>query len=190
MNESGLRGESGTDLTEGSVSGRLLGFSLPLFAGNLLQVAYGVVNRFWTGQFLGKEALGAVSIGILVAYVLVAFAWGMTMGATILVAQAYGAKDWATLRKAVANSFLIVGVMAVGTTFLMAAGAPVVLRWLGTPPELFDMAVDYLLVGSVGAVFVFGFNLVSFIFRESGIRSPRSSTWPSPSGSTRSSTLS
>lgn len=168
MDPADPRKEPGTDLTEGPVSRLLLRFTLPLFAGNLLQVAYGAVNRFWTGQFLGKEALGAVSIGILVAYVLVAFAWGMTMGATILVAQAYGAKDWSTLRKAVANSFLIVGLMALGTTFLMIAGAAPVLRWLGTPPELFGMARDYLLVGSLGAIFVFGFNLVSFIFRAIG----------------------
>ena len=160
--------QSGTDLTEGPVSRVLLHFSLPLLAGNLMQVAYGAVNRFWTGQFLGKEALGAVSIGVLVAYVLVAFAWGMTMGATILVAQAYGARDWRTLGKAVANSFLIVGTMAAGTGILMAAGAGTVLRWLDTPPELFAMTRDYLLVGSVGAVFVFGFNLVSFVFRAIG----------------------
>lgn len=58
--------QSGRDLTEGPVSRVLLHFSLPLLAGNLMQVAYGAVNRFWTGQFLGKEALGAVSIGVLV----------------------------------------------------------------------------------------------------------------------------
>ena len=48
-------------MTEGSISKKLIAFAIPLFFGQLLQQLYNVVDSVVVGQFVGKEALAAVS---------------------------------------------------------------------------------------------------------------------------------
>lgn len=52
----------GRDLTEGSIVRHLIAFSSPLLLGNVFQALYNTVDSIWVGQFLGPEALGAVSV--------------------------------------------------------------------------------------------------------------------------------
>ena len=157
-----------SDLTVGSVPAALLRFSLPLLLGNVLQLAYGMADRFWAGRFLGKEALGAVSLASLAIFVLIGFAWGVTMGSSILVSQAWGAKDAQGVRRAVANSFVVGGVLALLCTLLISGLSRPVLSLMGTPPEVMGQAAAYLSVMGVGVALIFGFNLVSSIFRAIG----------------------
>ena len=48
------------DLTQGSIRGGLIRFSLPLIAGNLLQQFYNIADTLIVGRFLGNVALAAV----------------------------------------------------------------------------------------------------------------------------------
>ena len=50
-----------SDLTHGSVCKVIIRFALPLLIGNLLQQLYNITDSIIVGQFLGKEALAAVS---------------------------------------------------------------------------------------------------------------------------------
>ena len=167
-NQNSAKRREGADLTTGSVPATLLRFSVPLLVGNVLQLAYGMADRFWAGRFLGKEALGAVSLASLVIFVLIGFAWGVTMGSSILVSQAWGAKDATGVRKAVANSFIVGAILALLSTLLLAGLSGPVLSLMGTPPELMEQARSYLAVMGIGVALIFGFNLVSSVFRAIG----------------------
>lgn len=159
---------TGTDLTTGNVRRHLLRFATPLFIGNILQVSYGIVNRFWTGQFLGKDALGAVSLGFVIFFLILAFAWGMTLGASVLASQRYGAKDYEGVTRAVANAFAIVTAISLLSTLITILLTGTLLSWLATPKALFPLAWRYIVIGSIGIPFIFWFNLVSFFFRAIG----------------------
>ena len=167
-NQNSAKRREGADLTTGSVPATLLRFSVPLLVGNVLQLAYGMADRFWAGRFLGKEALGAVSLASLVIFVLIGFAWGVTMGSSILVSQAWGAKDATGVRKAVANSFIVGAILALLSTLLLAGLSGRLLSLMGTPPELMEQARSYLAVMGIGVALIFGFNLVSSVFRAIG----------------------
>ena len=56
------------DLTIGSIPRHMIRFSLPMLAGNLLQVSYGIINTMWVGNFLGKNALTAATNGFSVLF--------------------------------------------------------------------------------------------------------------------------
>ena len=53
----------GTDLTVGSIPRHLLGFSLPMLAGNLIQIGHNIINTIWVGHLVGEDAVGAAGVG-------------------------------------------------------------------------------------------------------------------------------
>ena len=87
-----------TDLTEGTVWKVILRFALPLLIGNLLQQFYNITDSIIVGQFLGKEALAAVSASFFIYYFIISFAIGVGSGTTVVISQLYGAKEYQKLK--------------------------------------------------------------------------------------------
>lgn len=135
---------SGRDLTVGSIPRHLALFSLPMLAGNALMTAYMFVNMIWVGQFLGADAISAMTVTMPAFFVLVALCIGLTMGTTILVSQCYGAKDFTGVRRVVGTSMVLLTAISV---WLMGLGewlTPDILTAMGTPPAVQPQAVVYM----------------------------------------------
>jgi Na+-driven multidrug efflux pump len=79
-------------LTTGSIPRTLFVFTLPMLMGNVLQSINGSVNSFWVGNYLGEAALSATSNANAVMFLLLGAVFGITMAATILIAQHVGAR--------------------------------------------------------------------------------------------------
>ncbi len=156
------------DLTVGSIPRNLIVFSLPMLAGNLLQVSYSLVNAFWVGKYLGTNALAAVTVSFPAVFVLIAVGFGLTIAANIMVAQYVGAREWDDLKKTIQTSILFVAglsfvFLAVGLHF-----APHLLRAMDTPEEVLPIAVSYLRIYYWTMPFGFGVFLISAILRGIG----------------------
>ena len=67
-------------LTEGSIWKKLMGFAFPLFLGNLFQQLYNTADSLIVGNFLGSDALAAVSSSGSLTFLLVGFFQGLAMG--------------------------------------------------------------------------------------------------------------
>ena len=48
-------------MTEGSISGKMIRFAVPVFIGNLFQQLYNTADALIVGNFVGNDALAAVS---------------------------------------------------------------------------------------------------------------------------------
>ena len=81
------------DLTKGKPSILILTFALPIFLGNLLQLAYSLVDTRIVGSFLGEDALAAVGATTTLSNLIVGFLLGLCNGFAILTAQYFGAGD-------------------------------------------------------------------------------------------------
>lgn len=75
------------DLTHGSVWKVIVRFALPLLIGNLLQQLYNVTDSIIVGQFLGKEALAAVSASFFIYYFIISLVIGVGSGTSVVVSQ-------------------------------------------------------------------------------------------------------
>lgn len=82
------------DLTHGSVWKVIVRFALPLLIGNLLQQLYNVTDSIIVGQFLGKEALAAVSASFFIYYFIISLVIGVGSGTSVVVSQFFGAKQY------------------------------------------------------------------------------------------------
>ena len=95
------------DLTKGKISTLILGFAIPVFLGNLLQLTYSLVDTRIVGSFLGEDALAAVGATSTLSGLIIGFLLGLSNGFAIITAQKFGAKNIADMKKSFAMSLVI-----------------------------------------------------------------------------------
>ncbi|MEJ5189153.1 MAG: MATE family efflux transporter, partial [Breznakiellaceae bacterium] len=106
------------DLTRGNVPLQLVLFSLPMLLGNVFQQFYNMVDSWVVGQFVGTIALAAVGTSFPILFLMVALVMGFGMGANVLIAQYYGAKDFAKVRAVIETTYLVLFWMSLVLTVL------------------------------------------------------------------------
>lgn len=160
MNEKTPARRATRDLTTGPISRTLLIFALPVLGANVLQSLNGSINAVWVGRFLGESALAATSNANLVLFMILGTLFGIGMAATILVAQAVGARDLPAARRVVGTSatffFAISILFAVGGWIWVDA----ILNLLGTPADALPLARSYLRIIFLAVPVM---NLLSFV---------------------------
>lgn len=157
-----------TDLTEGKVWKVIVRFALPLLVGNLLQQFYNITDSIIVGQFLGKEALAAVSASFFIYYFIISLVIGVGSGTTVVISQLFGAKQYQKVQLAFSSFFIF---MLVGGIILSIAGiifSEPVFRLTNTPEEVIPQAVAYFRI-YIGGTFLFvTFNSIISILRGVG----------------------
>ncbi len=158
----------GIDLTTGSIPRHLLSFSLPMLAGNLIQISQNIINTIWVGHLVGENAVGAVGVSFPVLFILVGFALGMSLATTILVSQYYGAKDLTAVNKVIQNSFSLSLILGAVLSLAAVLAADSLLRLMKTPAENFALASAYLKIILGGFVLFYAAFIVNSVLRGIG----------------------
>jgi putative MATE family efflux protein len=121
----------------------LLVFLVPLMLSNVLQSASQTMASIWIGRLISTQALGAVSAVFPIVFLLFSFVFGVSSGSTVLIGQAFGAKDYHRVKKiagTVLGAALYLGIVV---AVLGTLGSSTVLGWLGTPPDIIAQADAY-----------------------------------------------
>ena len=157
-----------SDMTSGSIWKLLITFALPLAAGLLFQQLYNTVDTIVVGKFVGKEALAAVGSTSSIINMLVGLCSGLSMGASVVISQSYGAKDYVRLHDAVHTTILVTIIMSVIATGVGMAIVDPMLTMMSTPDDVFGAAHDYLTIYFAGISGLFIYNMGSAILRAVG----------------------
>ena len=162
-----------TSLTSGSVAGGMLTFAIPIFLSNLFQQLYNAVDSLIVGNFLGGQALAAVGSSGSLIFLLTGFVNGVSLGAGVLVARYYGARDGENLKKAVHTTVALGVAAGLVLTVVGVALTPQILRWMGTPADVIDQSIVYFRVYFMGCIAVVLYNVGASILQSVGdSRSP------------------
>lgn len=118
-------------------------FLVPLLLSNVLQSVGQLVGMVFVGRWLGVDALAAVSSFFPLFFLLISFTIGIGSGSSILIGQAYGAKNEERMKAIVGTTltftFMLGVVLAVvGSVFTLD-----ILRLMGTPENVIDVSVRY-----------------------------------------------
>ena len=160
-------------LTEGSVARGMLVFAIPIFFSNLFQQLYNAVDSLIVGNFLGGNALAAVGSSGSLIFLLTGFVNGVSLGAGVLIARHYGAKDSEALKRTVHTTVALGIAASVALTVLGIILTPQILRWMGTPEDVFVNSVVYFRVYFLGSTAVVLYNIGASILQSVGnSRSP------------------
>ena len=155
-------------MLEGPIWKGLISFAIPLLLGNLFQQLYNTADTLIVGNFIGREALAAVSSSASLIHLMVGFLEGTAMGAGVLIARCFGASDEENMKRAIHTglTFALLGgllLTVVGTTL-----TPVILRWMGTPEEVLPSSVAYFRTYFLGVSAVFLYNMCTGSLRSVG----------------------
>lgn len=146
-------------LTEGSIWKKMLLFALPVFLGNVFQQFYNTFDSWCVGNFIGDDALAAVSSSGSLIFMMIGFFNGTAMGAGVVIARDYGAKRYDTMRKAIHTNVAFGLCAGIFLTIFGVVFTPTILRWMGTPDDVFPQSVSYFRYYFCGAVFTVMYNI-------------------------------
>ena len=169
MQKSTTNESNGTqNMTEGNIKKLVIRFAIPVMLSNLFQQLYNSVDSLIVGNFLGKEALAAVSSSGPLIFLLVSFFNGTAMGAGVVISRYYGAGEHEKVSRAVHTNVAFGLVSGTVLTSVGMAATPVILRWMGTAPEVLPNSISYFRYYFLGALAIVMYNIFTGIMNAVG----------------------
>lgn len=156
------------NLTQGSVPKVLLQFAVPFLIANVMQALYGGADLFVVGQYDDSASVAAVAIGSQVMQTITGIVLGITTGTTVLIAIATGAQDDRKVAATIGSSVWLFSIIGVLLTLIMVMFHSGIAELMHTPDEAMAATKSYILVCSVGILFIVGYNVVCGILRGLG----------------------
>ena len=160
--------EKTTLMTEGSIGRKIIAFALPLFLGNLFQQLYNTADSLIVGNFLGSNALAAVSSSGNLIFLMVGFFHGIAAGAGVVIARYYGARELKSVKKAVHTTIafgLAAGIFLTITGVLLTSH---ILIWMGTPADVLPESTVYFRIYFMGSLSFVMYNIFVGILQSVG----------------------
>ena len=156
------------DLTAGKITPQLVKFTIPLVLGNLFQLAYNAVDSIIVGRFVGKEALAAVGICNPILTLFILFLNGLCLGASILMGNQFGAKDYDKLHRQISTTMISGVIFSVILSVICIIFAHPILNIMRVDPSIMSMTINYLRIIFAGLIFTFMYNCFASTLRALG----------------------
>ena len=146
----------------------LIVFSLPILFGNFLQQFYSIVDSIIVGNFVSANALGSIGNTMPIVFMVTCVSFGLANGASILIGQTVGANRQERIPTLSVTSLVYAMIIAVVLTIIFIPNADNLVTLINTPLILQADSTRYLSIYFLGLVFIFGFNMISAVFRSLG----------------------
>ena len=156
------------DMTDGSIAGHLTAFAIPLLLGNVFQMLYNTVDSIVVGNFVGKEALAAISSTTMIVNIMIFFFNGFSIGGGVVISRYFGARKMKELHQTVETTIAVTILFGIFFTFAGFLLVPAMLKLMQTPEDVFPQAKVYLEIYFGGALGLLLYNMGSGILRAVG----------------------
>ena len=147
---------------------RFLIFLVPLMLSNILQSLSGTINNIYIGQLLGVEALASVSVFFPIMIFLISFIIGLASGATILIGQAWGAKNLLKIKEVTGTTLTVALFMGLLVALIGALFTKQLMLPLGAPANIVEPATEYGRLVLIGMPGFFVFLIITSMLRGVG----------------------
>lgn len=156
------------DLTTGKESKLIFQFAAPMLLGNVFQQMYNIVDSIIIGNYIGKEALAAVGASFPIIFALISMIIGFATGATIIIAQYFGAKKIEKVKKTIDTLYIVLFFASLVISVLGIIFSESIFELIQLPEEVIPEATLYMKIYLSGMIFFFGFNGTAAILRGLG----------------------
>ncbi len=156
------------DLTTGKERKLILQFAAPMLLGNVFQQMYNIVDSIIIGNYIGKEALAAVGASFPIIFALISMVIGFATGATIIIAQYFGAKKLEMVKRTIDTLYIVLFFASIVVSALGIFFSDDIFRLIQLPDDVLPEASLYMRIYIAGMVFFFGFNGTAAILRGLG----------------------
>lgn len=156
------------DMTTGPILMNMVRFSIPLMFSSVLQLLYNTADMVVVGRFAGSDALAAVGATGAITSLLVNLFLGLSVGASVTVAQHYGANRYKDVVDSVHTTVTLslVGGIVIGVMGIVLAHP--LLAAMGTPENVLDQAALYMAIYFAGMPANLVYNFSAAVLRAVG----------------------
>jgi len=147
---------------------RFLLFLVPLMLSNILQALSGTINSIFIGQLLGVEALAAVSTFFPLMILLISFIVGLASGSTVLIGQAFGAKNIEKVKQVAGTTLTASFILGLVVALIGIFFTEPLMRLLGAPENVLQESVSYGRIVLIGMPGFFIFIITTSMLRGVG----------------------
>ena len=148
---------------------QLLSFFFPVLLGMLFQQLYNMADAVIVGRYVGKTALASVGgSASQILDLIIGFFTGLCSGATVIIAQYYGANEHEDVSKAVQTAIIFAAVCGAVMTIVGLIATPSLLRLLKTPEDTILDSTRYLRIIFMAMIPGMIYNMGSAILRAVG----------------------
>ena len=156
------------DLTEGPLFRQTIVYTLPLALSGLLQLGFHTADMIVVGRYASAASLAAVgATGSLCIFLIMLFG-GLSVGANVVVANFFGARDHKNLSRAAHTSVTLSIVGGLSVMLIALCVSRPLLRLMGVPQEILGKSCLYMWIYCVGIPPLFLYNFGSAILRAVG----------------------
>lgn len=156
------------DMTVGRPWEDILVFTIPMLIGNIAQQLYNTVDSVVVGNFVGDNALAAVGSAGPILNLLIVLFIGISMGASIMVSQYFGAKNRKDLSSTIGNCIVLTALASIFVMVVATLASRPLLLLLGTPDSIIDWCTSYLRILFIGSAGLAYYNILSGVLRGLG----------------------
>lgn len=148
------------DMTIGSPIKIITKFTIPILLGNLLQLAYNVIDMRLVGSFLGDRSLAAVGATAVMYTLFVGFFMGVANGFAVTTARYFGSKNMEKVHIAFVSSIVMGVVLSAGVSLLCLFFLPPIMQFLNVPENIFSESASYIRIIIAGLVVTMIYNVL------------------------------
>ena len=156
------------DMCNGPLLGKMLKFYFPLMASSMLQLIFNAADVIVVGRFAGSEALAAVGSTSALINLLTNLFIGLSVGANVMVARYYGAKQDDELSDMVHTAMLTALISGALLTLVGVSMSRILLTAMGTTKDALPLAVIYIRIYFAGMPFMMLYNFGAAVLRAIG----------------------
>ena len=168
MSSKGKTKDYTLNLSEGPILKNILLFAVPLIASSVLQLFFNAADVIVVGRFAGDHSLAAVGSNGSIINLLTNVFMGLSVGANVLVARFFAAKQEDEVRKTVHTAITISVICGVILATIGAIAAKQLLIWMQSPVEVIDLSTLYLRIYFLGMPATLLYNFGAAILRGVG----------------------
>lgn len=162
------RASAATDLTSGPLLKKIVLFSIPLALSSVLQLLFNAADVVVVGRFAGSAALAAVGSNGSLINLLTNLFIGLSIGANVVAARCFGARDDTGVRNTVHTSILVSLLCGMVMAAVGFFAARVLLELMSCPPDVIDLSTLYLKIYFLGMPVTMLYNFSSALLRAVG----------------------
>jgi len=156
------------DLSIGKPWKVILLFALPMILSVTLQQVYNLADSMIAGRIIGPSALGAISASYPITMIYLGLATGSGVGTGVVVSRFFGMKKMKDVKTSIYTAIITFGILAVLLATVGSFISQPLLKALNTDNDILNDANTYLVFYSIGMVFLFLYNVVTYIFQALG----------------------
>lgn len=154
-------------ILNGPIIKTILVLAIPVMISSALHTAFNIADTFWLGK-LGSAEVGAPTAAWPIIFSFLAIGMGLSTAGVSLVSQHTGAGGKKEANEAAGQVFGFVMIIGITTGIVGFIIAPIILRLVGTPSDVFPLANSYLRIVLLSMPFIYAYISFRFLLRGIG----------------------